>query len=195
MTDFFKKIKRENQQFKCYKSGDGKEELKLVVPIHHNLNAPAGGQEIDILKKIVPVDNDQLIEFYKRCNGVKLYCNSDITGIEICPIDKLDELNAEWKESFSDFEEDELYEFQKGGIAFGTISMSGNYFVVYKGSVYYSDHDGGDDTVIGEDVNEFLNKTVDEPADFLYDMGCYTRYSDGKTSGQWIPKEFTADEV
>ncbi|MEQ9413502.1 MAG: SMI1/KNR4 family protein, partial [Cyclobacteriaceae bacterium] len=147
------------------------------------------------LKKLISDNNDQIVNFYKTANGLKLYCNGDTSGIEIYPIDQLSELNEEWKESFSDFEEDELYDFQKNGVAFGAISQSGNYFVLLDGKVYYSDHDGGDDTILGEDFNEFLDKTVTEPADFLYEMGCYTRYSDGKTAGQWIPKEFSADEV
>jgi hypothetical protein len=24
----------------------------------------------------------------------------------------------------------------------------------------------------------------------MYDRGCYTRYSDGKTAAQWIPKQY-----
>lgn len=195
MNDFFKAIKRSNQKFSCYKSGDKKEKLDLVVEIHHEINEPATENDISFLKKIISDNNDRIVNFYKEANGLKLYCNGDTSGIEIYPIDQLRELNEEWKESFSDFEEDELYDFQKNGVAFGTISQSGNYFVLLDGKVYYSDHDGGDDTILGEDFNEFLDKTVAEPADFLYEMGCYTRYSDGKTAGQWIPKEFSADEV
>lgn len=195
MNDFFKAIKRSNQKFSCYKSGDEKEKLDLVVEIHHEINKPASEKDISFLKKLISDNNDQIVNFYKTANGLKLYCNGDTSGVEIYPIDQLSELNEEWKESFSDFEEDELYDFQKNGVAFGAISQSGNYYVLLDGKVYYSDHDGGDDTILGEDFNEFLDKTVTEPADFLYEMGCYTRYSDGKTAGQWIPKEFSADEV
>jgi hypothetical protein len=34
---------------------------------------------------------------------------------------------------------------------------------------------------------------IKDPPGFLYQCGCFTRYSDGKTDIQWIPKEYVAD--
>ena len=97
--------------------------------------------------------------------------------------------NAEWREWFDWMEEDEIWEFQKNGVAFGEIVASGNYFVWWNGTVYYSDHDGGDDTPYGRSLSDFLDRIVENPAKFLYDAGCYTRYGDE----QWIPEEYVKD--
>jgi hypothetical protein len=146
-----------------------------------------------MLKNLLQSKNYEIVEFYKVHNGIKLYCNGETSGLQLYSVDDLKELNEEWKESFSYYEEDELYEFQKNGVAFGDISFSGNYFVFNDGKIFYSDHDGGDDSPVGETFNDFLSKISSDPAQFLYDMGCYTRYTDGETEGQYIPKQFVAD--
>ena len=38
-----------------------------------------------------------------------------------------------------------------------------------------------------------MDSIVANPADFLYRRGRYTRYSDGKTDIQWIPKQYVAE--
>lgn len=194
MTDFFRQINFPNQQFKCFKAGDDSESLDLTVGIHNELNPGATESEILILQELIPENNKEIIDFYKLYNGISLYRNGETSGIEMCPINDLKKLNEDWKEWFSDYEEDELYDFQKDGVAFGEIAHSGNYFVFYEGRVFYSDHDEFEEKDLGETFNEFLQKIADDPADFLLEMGCYTRYSDGKTEEQWIPKEFNADE-
>ena len=194
MRNLIKKINLRNQKFKCHKSGDKDKRLNLTVDIHHELRNGATDNDISLLEKMIPENNEEVIELYKLYNGIKLYCNGNTSGLQIYPISDLKELNVEWKESISYYDEEDLYDFQKKGVAFGDISHSGNYFVLYKGKVYYSNHDGGDDTSLVESFKEFLSKIVENPAKFLYDMGCYTRYADGKTDGQWIPQEFIADE-
>jgi hypothetical protein len=85
------------------------------------------------------------------------------------------------------------------GIAFGEIPNSANYayFVIHPsgqsaGRIFYADHDSFRDAAIAESFEEFLEDILRDPADFLYRHGCYTRYSDGKTAEQWIPKEYVA---
>jgi hypothetical protein len=48
---------------------------------------------------------------------------------------------------------------------------------------------------IARNFEEFLAMICADPADFLYQRGCYTRYSDGNTAIQWIPKEFLDNEI
>ena len=194
MTDFFRKIKLNNQRFKCYKAGDKSESLDLTVDIHNVLNSGATEKEILLLEELIPDKNKEIVQFYKVHNGLRLYCSGETSGVDICPISDLQGLNEEWKEWFTGYEEDELYDFQKNGYAFGEIAHSGNYFVFYEGKVFYSNHDEFEEKDLGKSFNEFLQKIVTNPADFLLDMGCYTRYSDGKTDEQWIPKKFYADE-
>jgi len=176
-------------------NSDESETLSLTVDIYNELNPGATEKEISLLTELVPDNNEQIVAFYKLYNGIKLYCNGDTSGLQFYSIGNLQDLNDEWKGGHSDFEEDELYDFQKSGVAFGEISHSGNYFIFFDSKVYYDDHDGRDDTTVGESFNDFLSNILANPADFLYERGCYTRYSDGKTNGQYIPKEFIADET
>jgi hypothetical protein len=194
MQDFLLHIKSKNQKFKCYLCTDESETLNLTVDLYNELNAEATEYDIQLLKSLIKVENEEIVAFYKIHNGIKLYCNNDTSGLQFYSIADLKELNNVWKEGLSDYEDEELYDFQREGIAFGEISHSGNYFVLFEGKVYYDDHDGGDDTPVGETFNDFLSEILTNPADFLYKLGCYTRYYDSKTDEQYIPKEFIADE-
>ena len=84
----------------------------------------------------------------------------------------------------------------KEGIAFGEIPHSANFFVVAEseraGKIYYADHDDFRESPIAGDLDELLDRIRNDPADFLYQCGCYTRYSDGKTDTKWIPKEYAS---
>jgi hypothetical protein len=73
---------------------------------------------------------------------------------------------------------------------FGAPAFSGNLFFLYDGAVYYSNHDGGDDTPLASSFSGFLDRIVDDPAKCLYDLGCYARYSDERTDTQWIPERY-----
>jgi hypothetical protein len=44
-----------------------------------------------------------------------------------------------------------------------------------------------------QNYGETTSSRLDEPAKFLYSMGCYTRFSDGETDKQWIPEQFVED--
>lgn len=192
MQDFVRHINSKNKKFKCYLNSD--ESKSLMVDIYNELNLGATEKEIQLLTNMIPGNNEQIVAFYKLYNGIKLYCNGKTSGLQFYSINNLYNLNEEWKEGFSYFDAGDLYDFQKAGVAFGEISHSGNYFVLYEGAVFYADHDGGDDTPVVESFNNFLSDILTNPADFLHAMGCYTRYSDGKTKGQYIPKEFVADK-
>lgn len=194
MESFIQQINLINQKFRCFECEDHSETLNLTIDIHNELNDGANETEIWKLQQLIPSDSIDVIDLYKYHNGIKLFCNKGVSGFQIYPISDLQGLNEEWKESFSYYEEDELYNFQKGGFAFGDISNSGNYFILYQNKVFYSNHDGGDDEPLSDSFNEFLSMIINNPADFLNEMGCYTRYSDGKTDNQWIPKEFYIDE-
>ena len=82
----------------------------------------------------------------------------------------------------------------KDGSAFGEIPHSANFFAVAAGEdagkIYYANHDDFREAPIAADLGELLDKIRSDPADFLYQCGCYTRYADGTTDTQWIPKEY-----
>ena len=178
-------LEHRDQKFYCK---DNKDQKELVVPLTNFAGPAADLDQLKILKELTKTEANSLLPLYEICNGAKLQVHQDTIGLLISPIEDLEELNEEWRESFSYYDEDDLYDFQKDGFAFAQIYQSGNYFVVSKGKIFYSDHDGGDDTKWGSNLEEFFKIALTDPAKFLYDAGCYTRYYDGKTETQYIPK-------
>jgi hypothetical protein len=199
VQDFLKKINRKNQKFQCFECGDVNKALKLTVAISNELNPPATENDLLQLKTLIPNGNEEIADFYKIHNGISLFCNKETKGVELFSIDDFAMRNELWKHwTFGMVEdEDELYDFEKYGVAFGEISQSGNYFILYEGKVFYFDHDGGEEEIIGESFNDFLLKIVEKPPEFLLYMGCHTRYEDDAPNPewrQWIPKVLICDE-
>ncbi|MDZ4783416.1 MAG: SMI1/KNR4 family protein, partial [Planctomycetia bacterium] len=96
-----------------------------------------------------------------------------------------------------ELEAEDMPSWFREGVVFGEIYESGNYFVLHeehgKERVYYYDHDDFQEEPLAESFEAFLALIVDDPPGFLFRCGCYTRYSDGKTEGQWIPKEYVSN--
>jgi hypothetical protein len=118
--------------------------------------------------------------------------------LAVHPFDAWEKLTADMAEWYDMVDEDELEETEidwlEDGVSFAEVPSSGNYFVlarsgVHKGKVLYADHDGLEAEVYAESFNEFLIKFLSSPAEQIEHLGCYTRYSDGKTNRQWIPVE------
>ena len=96
------------------------------------------------------------------------------------------------------YDEDEMPEWFHRGVVIGAIPQSGNYFVIQpdgtrKGRVFYCDHDDFNSKPIAPSLEKLLKMIIDDPPGFMDRRGCYTRYSDGKTRTQWIPKEYVPD--
>jgi len=179
----------ENPRFRCR---DVTEEHSLVVNLTSAVGAPATARELDELRTLAGPEYVFLEPLYRQFNGVFLHGHGDTFGLVVAPIEQLPEIAVECRESFY-VDEADLYPFQREGVPFATIFQSGNYFVCHRGIVCYSNHDGGDDAVWGEDVEAFFARGLSDPPKFLLDVGCYTRYSDGTTDRQFIPEEFLHD--
>jgi hypothetical protein len=178
-----------NPRFRCR---DVSKEHHLTVNLSSSAGKPATPRELDALRAIAGAQYALLEPLYRHFNGLALHGHRDTFGLVVAPIEQLAEFASDWKDSFY-VDEPDLYPFQRRGIAFATIANSGNYFAAHDGKIYYDDHDGGDDTVWGNDLESFFERAVREPAKFLYDAGCYTRYFDGKTDRQFLPEEFLHD--
>ena len=178
-----------NPRFRCR---DTSEQHSLTVELTSTANPAASARELDDLQALAGAEFTYLEPLYRGFNGVFLHGNGDTFGLIVAPIEELADLAADCRESFYVDEED-LFPFQREGVVFATIHQSGNYFLCFRGKVYYSDHDGGDDAVWGEDLESFFSRALSDPPKFLLDAGCYTRYSDGTTDRQFIPEEFLHD--
>lgn len=154
---------------------------------------PATPAELERLTGLAGDEYIHLLPLYRLYNGITFHQSGEEAGLLIAAIDEIAELNEDWRGWFDYLEPDDVYDFQKDGFAFATIAGSGNYFVCFGGKVHYSDHDGGDDAVWGESLVAFFERALSDPAKFLYEAGCYTRYSDGMSSRQYIPETFSHD--
>jgi hypothetical protein len=142
------------------------------------------------LRRVAGDEAEALTPLYTEFNGAVLHTNGETSRLVVAPIAELEEFNTDWRDWFEHLDPGELYDFQRSGIAFAAVAASGNYFVMYQGRVYYSDHDGGDDAIWGAHLEEFFERALSKPARFLYEAGCHTRYSDGETERQFIPESF-----
>lgn len=140
-----------------------------------------------------------LVEFFKLHDGVRLYCdtNSDAAGIEFFPVEQwpAEKLELHSSAMAMGFDEADMPEWYNSGAVFGEIPHSGNYLLIDSGGdtagqVFYFDHDDFRTEPIAMSFDELLAAIVRDPPGFLYECGCYARYSDSRTDIQWIPKTY-----
>ncbi|WP_126147232.1 SMI1/KNR4 family protein [Synechococcus elongatus] len=201
-------IERPNPRFRCQGVGGSQgDQSEFIARVSNFLHSPpsqaererlTGGDLADLLPK-------DFLEFYSRFNGVTLYQDLILnahgfaaTGIYIAPIAEWENLREElqlWLD-FIDDEDDDL-DWLESAIAFAEVPNSGNYFLLAlrgdkRGKVVYFSHDGFEFEEYADGLTEFLVKVTSNPAKVLYELGCYTRYTDGKTDIQWIPEAYAA---
>jgi hypothetical protein len=177
-----------NPRFRCR---DVSEQHSLIVNLGSVVGPPATAAELIELRAIAGPEYPYLEGLYRLFNGVALHHHGGTFGLVIASIDELAALGSDWRDSFY-VPAEELEPYQRAGVAFATIYESGNYFASHDGKVYYSDHDG-DDATPWSSLEAFFEGALLDPPKFLLDVGCYTRFSDGKTDLQFIPEEFLHD--
>lgn len=201
---FLSHIADNSPTFRCYACGDRQESLNLTARLAHTRNASATGDELKQLRDWLNSHADDFVALYSQHNGLTIYEDTlgDAAGITLYPV-------ADWP----DQTEEMRCQFEAMGVepgdqpagvidalAFGEIPHSANYFTVklsgpHAGKIFYADHDDFSDAPFADSFADFLARIANDPPQFLYDVGCYTRYSDGKTSTQWIPKEYANNSV
>lgn len=166
------------------------------------IGPPASGSSLAAVTKLCGDTSPVLKRFVELHDGVLLYrdSKSDAAGIEFFKAAQWQSRTEEMRESMTamGFEVDDMPDWFHRGIVFGEIPHSGNYFLIQPdgaevGQVFYCDHDDFKTEAIAASFGALLNMIVDDPPGFLYQCGCFTRYSDGKTDIQWIPKEYIPD--
>lgn len=193
MRDFLKHLADPSPGFRCSRAGDPTEALLFNVRVRHRLNPAASAEDLCALRRLLGEGCGEVEQLYAVHDGLNLYCQGDSPAIQFYAIRTWGERQGDWKSWYEGMDDGELYDFQRHGVAFGEVSFSGNCFVLYQGKVLYANHDGGDDTPLADTFFGFLSLFCEDPAKFLYRLGCYTRYEDGKTDAQWIPERYIAD--
>jgi hypothetical protein len=195
-----------NPRFECRAAGRANAGAGTwVARLRHELHPRATLDEVDTLKNgfTNPLPQE-FIEFYSRHNGARLYIDTvenswgfHTSGIFVAPIDEwpsLGEHVQEWRDSLDEAGQ-MAPAWMQDAIVFGEVPQSGNYFVLaisgeMRGRIVYFNHDGFEFQTYANNLAEFFAKVTDKPAQVLYDLGCYARYFDGKTSQQWIPEAY-----
>jgi hypothetical protein len=189
---FLSHLSEEESRFVCYAAGPDSRE-RIEVPITHNVGGPTAPEHLAKLRGLLGTNAAQVEELYSKHDGFQLYVQSpEHMGLFLFPINEWEPATQRFKEELDDWGRslDEAYDFERYGVAFGEPVFSGNLFFLFEGGVYYSDHDGGDDTPLASSFEGFLERIVNDPPKFLFDLGCYARYSDGRTDRQWIPEQY-----
>jgi len=188
--------------FRCYACRDRSETLKLLALVKNVVGKPGSAKAIAAVAKACGPASQVIKRFVQLHDGVVLYrdSKSDAAGVEFFKSAEWQSRTEEMRESMTamGFEEHDMLEWFHSGVVFGEIPHSENYFVLQPngdeaGRVFYCDHDDFKTEVMAESFEEFLSMIVKDPPGFLYECGCFTRYSDGKTDIQWIPKEYVPD--
>lgn len=188
--------------FRCYAAGDRTESLAVLARVKHRVGRPATSKALADIDNWLGNAATGLQRFYELHDGLLLYrdTRSDAAGIDFFKSAELDSRTEEMRESMQamGFEQADMPSWFEQGLVFGEIPRSANYFVIQStgdeaGQIFYADHDAYDPAPLAASFDEFLRLIVDDPAGFLNERGCYTRYSDGKTDKQWIPKEYLPD--
>jgi hypothetical protein len=203
VREFEEHIRAVAPAFRCYACGDHAESLNLTARLSNNLNRPASKKALATIESLLGAAGEPFKELYRRHNGMVLYrdSRSHAAGVRFFPVEEWAARSEEMRDGMLamgwDEEEVRMPAWLKKGIVFGEIPQSANYFVVTvgrgAGKIHYADHDDFRNTPIAKKLEAFLDKILADPAGFLYKCGCYTRYSDGKTGIQWIPKEYVSD--
>ncbi len=188
--------------FRCYACGDRSEKLKLLAPVKNVVGKPGSAKAIAAVAKTCGIASPAMKRFVELHDGVLLYrdSKSDAAGVEFFKAAEWHLRTQEMRDSLAamGFEEVDMPEWFHSGVVFGEIPHSANYFVIQPagdeaGRVFYCDHDDFKTEAVAESFEKFLSTIVNDPPGFLYESGCFTRYSDGKTDIQWIPKQYVPD--
>jgi len=181
-------------RFECEPAGPT-QDTRIEVKLSHLLRPSADGLALTELRSLLSVPSPDVEALYGEHDGMDLYVQGGTVALALYPI-------STWRAATDSFRQgvessgrvmDELYPFEREGIVVGEPPQSGNVLMLYQGRMHYSDHDGGDDTPIAENFGAFLGRLELDPPKFLYDLGCYARYSDGQSDRQWIPLRYLHD--
>lgn len=192
-----------NPSFICTNGGRSeKTKRTFVARLYHVLYAPASVHDLAALRSMLGKYAAQFEEIYIKHDGFVLYKDalSDAAGIEALPVAQWNEAGDDMRQGLEYLDDESDPDHIRTGVTFATAPESGNYFVMpvegpNAGKVFYANHDGWYDSHFSENFDEFIARVTSNPAQLLSEeLGCYARYSDGKTPIQWIPESYSAGQ-
>jgi hypothetical protein len=188
--------------FRCVAAGN-ESGPQFLARIRHVLHPAASSESIALARRSLGVYADETVAFYERHDGFVLYRDSlsNATGVELLPVTRWAKAMDDMRHLFEHLADNPEWDPDRilTGVAIATVPESANYFVMpvegaNAGRIFYADHDGWYESAFADNLDDFLMRVTRDPVRLLNDqLGCYTRFSDGTTALQWIPKEYFSD--
>jgi hypothetical protein len=196
--------------FACYACGDPDEKEGLVAPVAHKAHAPAKAAALDRIPDLPGAATAHA--FYADHDGALLFTTKGLMaaqggpdeGVELFP---LRTWAARTRETVEFWEEtgyhDERMPYSRNDfLAVAHVRGASTYihWVVRgpnAGRIYWwptTMPPGKRDPPLAATFESFIETICTQPVHFLNELiFCYTRFSDGKTRTQWIPKRYIPD--
>ncbi len=198
-------LRRKNQRFVCTDTGwpePGPD--RHVALLRHEVDPALDDQSLAELRKQLG-DLPELIEFYRRYGSARLYCDTigHASAFFIASPESWPELREGFEGWLEGLDEEEKEELLPNWIAdyvvVGEVPNSGNYFLLPlegpdRGKVFEFEHDGFEFIESAANFAAFVESISTVDAALLNEILGHTRYSDGKSSVQWLCKEYQYDE-
>jgi hypothetical protein len=212
LADFERHLSDPSPAFWCYACGDHAEKPTLLARLQNRVGLPAKPRTVASIEKRLGRAANQIKQFYAKHDGVLMYEDMHLSpgvpeeertaGIYFFPVAQWNAMSREMRSSLKamGWSRKEMTDWLLRGIAFAELPMSANFFVIQPqdkaaGKIYYAAHDSFVADPIAGCFNEFLDKIVRNPPRFLNRLGCYARYSDGKSDTQWIPTKYVPNGI
>jgi hypothetical protein len=196
--------------FACYACGDPTEKEALIAPVAHVAHPPSDPQTLGRIPSIPGADGARA--FYESHDGGLLYTGKGLMaakrgpdeGIEIFSVHEWDARTQETVDLWNAHPyRDDRMPYRRGdfiAIAHSRGAFTYIHWVVRgpnAGKVYWwpttMPPEKGDPP-LANSFDRFIQIICTEPVHFLNELlFCYTRFSDGKTETQWIPKRYIAN--
>ena len=200
---------RRNQRFVCTDTGwpePGPE--RHVAMIRHEVTPPLDETSLSALREQIGNIPD-LLKFYRRWGSARPFCDSVFkepigyaSAFFIASPDEWRELKEDfegWIENLNEDERDEMLpEWIDAYVVVGKIPNSGNYFLVplkgsEEGKVIEFEHDGFEFIERAASFAGFVDAICTVNEVLLHEILGHTRYHDGKSSVQWLCKQYLYD--
>lgn len=201
-------LQRRNQRFVCTDTGwpePGPD--RHVAVIRHEVTPPLDDSTLAALEEQIGIP--ELLAFYQRWGSARLYCDTIhrepigfASAFYIAPPGSWAELQDRfegWLEILDPEERaDLLPAWIDAYVVVGEVPNSGNYFLVPlegadRGKVFDFEHDGFEFIERAPDFEQFVDGLCTVNEALLFEILGHTRYADGKSSIQWLVREYLYD--
>lgn len=201
LTELESLLERKNQRFVCRNSGGSERgSLEYIAPITHEVEPPLDEEALQALQTDLG-DLPEAIAFYQRFGGLRLYCDTVgyASAFYLAPPESWNELDDHFSGWLDILDEDEQAELIPDWLSeyavIGEVPDSGNYFLLAlagdeRGKIFEFEHDGFEFIERGENLAAFIAAICKVDDALIQEIRTHTRYSDGKTSTQWLAEEY-----